>query len=93
LYFSCDSGYSDIELSKTCFDNKLTYISVPKKSHLLEITDKTDSSTKTNLEDWIKKVFLVKKQEHELAQAQLAKKERKPFCYRFRACIVLKKDK
>jgi hypothetical protein len=91
LHFSCDSGYSDVELSKTCFDNKLTYISVPKKSHLFEITDKTGSATKTNLEDWIKNVFLVKEQEHELAQAQLAKKDRKPFFYRVRALYCSQK--
>jgi hypothetical protein len=91
LNFSCDSGYSDIDLSKTCFDNNLTYISVPKKSHLFEITDKTGSSTKTNLEDWIKNVFLVKEQEHELAQAQLAKKDRKPFFYRFSAVYCSQK--
>ena len=91
LNFSCDSGYSDVELSKTCFDNKLTYISVPKKSHMFEITDKTGSSTKTNLEDWINDVFLVKEQKHELAQAQLAKKDRKPFIYRFSALYCSQK--
>lgn len=91
LHFSCDSGYSDVALSKTCFDNKLTYISVPKKSHMFEITDKTGNVTKTNLEDWIKNTFLVREQKHELAQAQLAKKDKKPFFYRFSAVYCSQK--
>lgn len=91
LHFSCDSGYSDIALSKTCFDNKLTYISVPKKSHMFEISDKTGNSTKTNLEDWVKNVFLVKEQNHEIAQALLAKKDRKPFFCRFSAVYCSQK--
>ena len=32
--FSCDSGYSDATLSKTCQDNGLIYISVAKKNHI-----------------------------------------------------------
>jgi hypothetical protein len=91
LRFSCDSGYSDVALSNTCFDNQLTYISVPKKSHIFEITDKTGNSTKTNLEDWIESVFLLEEQKHELGQAQLPKKDRKPFFYRFSALYCSQK--
>lgn len=91
LRFSCDSGYSDVGLSNACFDNNLTYISVPKKSHMFEITDKTGHSTKTNLANWIEKVFIVEEQKHELAQAQLPKKNKKPFFYRFRAFYCTQK--
>ena len=85
LHFSCDSGYSDLVLSQTCESNKLTYISVPKKSHLFEITDRKGRVSKSNLEDWVKDVFLQKEQKHELAQAKLDKKDRKAFIYRFKA--------
>lgn len=85
LHFSCDSGYSDLVLSQTCESNKLTYISVPKKSHLFEMTDRKGRVSKSNLEDWVKDVFLQKEQKHELAQAKLDKKDRKVFIYRFKA--------
>ncbi|TAF31268.1 MAG: hypothetical protein EAZ67_13120 [Cytophagales bacterium] len=40
LHLSCDSGYSDKNLAKTCQENDLTYISVAKKSHNFEIDGK-----------------------------------------------------
>jgi hypothetical protein len=91
LHFSCDSGYSDVDLSNICYKNKLTYISVPKKSHLFDITDKTDVLRRTNLEDWVKNVYLIEEQKYELAQEKKAKKDKKPFVYRFRAVYCSQK--
>lgn len=85
LHFSCDSGYSDLVLSEICESNKLSYISVPKKSHLFEMTDRKGHVSKSNLEHWITHIFLAKEQKHELAQAKLDKKDRKAFTYRFKA--------
>lgn len=85
LHFSCDSGYSDVALSNTCATNELIYISVPKKSHLFDIQNKNGSVTHTNLEDWIKNVFLIAEKKHEAQQTHLPKKEKTAFIYRFRA--------
>lgn len=85
LHFSCDNGYSDVALSNTCAANELIYISVPKKSHLFDIQNKNGSVTHTNLEDWIKNVFLTAEKKHEVLQTHLPKKEKTAFIYRFRA--------
>ena len=85
LHFSCDNGYSDVKLSNTCAANELIYISVPKKSHLFDISNKNGSVTQTNLENWIKNVFLKAEKKHEIQQADLPKKEKTAFIYRFKA--------
>lgn len=41
FHFSCDNGYSDAGLCKTCEDNNLIYISVPKKSHIFTINSES----------------------------------------------------
>ena len=79
LHFSCDNGYSDVALSDTCSVNELMYISVPKKSHLFDIHNKNGSVTHTNLEDWIKNVFLIAEKKHEIEQTDLPKKEKNTF--------------
>lgn len=40
LKFSCDSGYSDLDLAKCCEENGLVYMSVPKQNHNFEINGK-----------------------------------------------------
>lgn len=37
IHLSCDSGYSDRNLSDTCQSNNLIYISVPKRTHIFII--------------------------------------------------------
>jgi hypothetical protein len=85
LHFSCDSGYSDVKLSNTCTANELIYISVPKKSHLFDISNKNGNVTQTNLDNWIKNVFLKAEKKHETQEADLPKKEKTAFIYRFKA--------
>lgn len=85
LHFSCDNGYSDVNLSNTCAANGLIYISVPKKSHLFDIPNKNGSATRTNLEDWIKNVFHTEEKKHGTQQAGLPKNEKTAFIYRFKA--------
>lgn len=80
LHFSCDSGYNDDSLCKTCETNDLVYISVPKKTHIFMIEDK-----KTNLTDWIKNSFEVKEKEHEALQKELPKEQKTAFTYRIKA--------
>jgi hypothetical protein len=73
LHLSCDNGYSDKNLAKTCEKNDLIYISVPKKSHYFEINDK-----KIKLSDWIEKVYLE-------AEKDLPEAEKTAFTLRERA--------
>lgn len=80
IYFSCDSGYSDLSLSNTCSDNGLIYISVPKKNHIFIIDE-----AKTNLTDWIENVFIPAEIQHKEAEKDLKTDEKTPFTFRFRA--------
>lgn len=91
LHFSCDNGYSSIALSETCKANELRYISVPKKSHLFDISQSNGSVMHTNLEDWINNIFLMEEKKHEIQQAHLSKKEKTPFICRFRATYCAQK--
>jgi hypothetical protein len=61
LYFSCDNGYNDVNLSEKCHKNGLIYISVPKKSHYFEIEGK-----KQNLTKFIEEKYLPQEKKHEL---------------------------
>lgn len=81
LHFSCDSGYSDVSLSEECNkkENNLIYISVPKKSHIIIINNK-----KTNLENYIKTVFLKKEKQHQEKEKHLKKEEKTPFNLRIK---------
>jgi hypothetical protein len=80
IYFSCDSGYSDVSLSNICLDAGLIYISVPKMSHKIDY-----NGTETNLKDWVENIFIVLENEHKIAPKGLKNGDKIPFCYRFRA--------
>ena len=80
IYFSCDSGYSDVGLSDLCLEAGLIYISVPKMSHKINY-----NHSEINLTDWIEKVFIPLENKHKIAEKDLKKEEKTPFCYRFRA--------
>lgn len=80
LHFSCDHGYSDAGLAKTCEQNGLCYISVPKKSHYFEFED-----MKIKLSDWIEKVFIPQEKEHIQQQEMLSEKDKKAFTVRIKA--------
>ena len=55
IHLSCDSGYSDLDLSKICNKNGIRYISVPKKSHFFKIGEQ-----KHKLKNWIEERFIPK---------------------------------
>ena len=80
IHLSCDNGYREICLSQSCEDNHLSYISVPKKSHLIEF-----SGQKTKLSNWLSDHYLKLEQAHQETQKELPVQERTPFTYRFRA--------
>jgi hypothetical protein len=78
FYFSCDSGYSHSVLSEVCKNNDLKYISVPKKNHQFEI-----NGEQTNLNDFIKNVFLVEEKKHLDQESDCKVNEKKePFTMR-----------
>jgi hypothetical protein len=83
LHFSCDSAYSDIGLNHSCETNYLTYISVPKKSHLIEL-----SGEKIKLSDWISAHYLELEQQYQEQQKELSEDKKTPFTYRFRALYL-----
>lgn len=80
LHFSCDNGYSDLELEQTCKANGLIYISVPKKSHIILIDNE-----KHKISNYIEEHYLVAEQEHLEKQKHLSKDEKTPFTMRVRA--------
>lgn len=80
IHFSCDSGYSDIELSNCCADAGLVYISVPKMNHII-----TYNNDKIKLSDWIETVFIPLENDHKKSEKDLKKAEKTPFYYRFTA--------
>lgn len=86
LKFSADNGYSDMALAKTCTENDLTYISVPKKSHTFLI-----NGQKVKLSEWIETEFLQLEKEHNLKQKDLPKEKQKPFIHRFKGFYRSKK--
>lgn len=88
LHFSCDNGYSDMDLAACCELQDLIYISVPKKNHYFEI-----EGVKTKLSTWIEEVYLKAEQVHNQAQEKLAEKERKAYVHRFKGFYISKKTK
>jgi hypothetical protein len=80
IHLSCDSGYSDKGLCENCQENHLNYISVPKKSHIIEFCGQ-----KIKLSTWLSDHFLKLEQEHQETQQKLSETQRRPFTYRFRA--------
>lgn len=80
LHLSCDNGYSDKNLAKTCEKNDLIYISVPKKSHNFEIDGK-----KVKLSDWIDQVYLEDEKAHQAKEKDLPEAQKTAFTLRKRA--------
>lgn len=85
LHLSCDSGYNDVNLGQACKDNHLIYISVPKKSHCVEIDGK-----KMKLSELIEKDFITLEKEHQQKEQNLPDAEKKAFTWRFRAKYLSK---
>jgi hypothetical protein len=84
IHFSCDSGYNNDSLEKTCHQGSLIYISVPQKAHFFEINQQ-----KIKLSAWIETVYLVAEKAYQVSQEKLLKNKEivsiEPFTYRFRA--------
>jgi hypothetical protein len=80
LNLSCDSGYSDVELSNICQKNGLRYISVPKKSHKFEIDGNVQK-----LSEWIEEKFLKKETKHKEKCKKNNSETVTPFYWRVRA--------
>ena len=80
LHLSCDRGYSNAKLAKTCKNNGLCYISVPKKSHNFEI-----NGQKTNLKNQIKEIFIPAEEAHNKEEKNLPEEQKTPFQWRIRA--------
>lgn len=78
INFSCDSGYNDVTLSKVVDNCSLNYISVPKKSHIIEIYNRNGTKITIKLSVWIEKKFIQAEKRHK-------KKSSEPFTFRFRA--------
>ena len=76
---SCDNGYSDKRLEQACNKNELVYISVPKKSHIIET-----ETGEMNLSTFIETEFLVAEQAHQLAENELKGAEKTAFLIRKR---------
>jgi hypothetical protein len=85
LHLSCDSGYNDMALAQICEDNHLIYISVPKKSHCIEIDGK-----KIKLSALVEKEFIPLEQQHHQQQQDLPDAEKTAFTWRFRAKYLCK---
>ena len=84
LHFSCDSGYSDVSLSNACENSNLIYISVPKKSHIIQIQGKGQTKQNIKLSDWVSQIFLKKEQKHNKSQENLPQSERTPYTCRIK---------
>jgi hypothetical protein len=84
IYFSCDSGYNNDSLEKTCKESYLIYISVPQKGHFFEINQQ-----KIKLAVWIETVYIVAEKAYQVVQEKLLLNKEiatiEPFTYRFRA--------
>jgi hypothetical protein len=80
IHFSCDSGYSSVELSEAAKNSGLIYISVPKKNHLFIINDQ-----KIKLNEWIETTFITQEKEHQESQKDLKIEQKRPFFLRFKA--------
>lgn len=87
IHLSCDSGYSNPDLAKTCAENGICYISVPKKSHNFEIDNQ-----KIKLSNWIEQIFIPAEKEHLKKQEFLPDEQKTPFQYRVRARYCSKKQ-
>jgi hypothetical protein len=80
LHLSCDNGYSDPNLAKTCAKNDLNYISVPKKNHYFEI-----DGQKVKLADWIAQTYLEAEKAHQVQEKDLPDAQKTAFVLRVRA--------
>lgn len=87
LHLSCDSGYSDKALAEVCEKNDLVYISVPKKSHHVEIDGK-----KIKLCDWLDQVYLEAEKAHQAQEKDLPEEQKTGFVLRQRANYCAQKQ-
>ncbi|MDE5120055.1 MAG: transposase [Trichodesmium sp. St19_bin1] len=87
LHLSCDSGYSDSGLAESCAQNGLCYISVPKKSHDVEIEGK-----KVKLSEWIENTFIPAEKAHLVQQKLLPDDQKTAFTMRVSAYYCSKKQ-
>ena len=85
FHLSCDSGYNDINLAQICEDNHLIYISVPKKSHCIELDGK-----KYKLSELAEKEFIILEKQHQQKEQNLPDTEKTVFYWRFRAKYLSK---
>lgn len=85
FHLSCDSGYNDINLAQICEDNHLIYISVPKKSHCIELDGK-----KHKLSELAEKEFIILEKKHQQKEKNLPDTEKTVFSWRFRAKYLSK---
>ena len=83
FHFSCDNGYSNNSLCKTCEENGLVYISVPKKSHCIEAL-----GHKIKISEYIQEEFIKFEKEHQDLEKELSQEEKTPFVHRFKASYV-----
>ncbi len=83
MHFSCDNGYSNNSLSERCKENSLIYISVPKKSHYIEVL-----GHKRKISEYIQEEFLTLEKKHQDSEKELIKEEKTPFVHRFKASYI-----
>jgi hypothetical protein len=83
FHLSCDSGYNDKLLNEVCQQNGLIYISVPIKSHFIEV-----SGQKWKISEWIKEEFTNIEKAHHESEKDLPNDKKTPFVHRFRAQYV-----
>jgi hypothetical protein len=80
IHLSCDSGYSNVELSNDAFAYGLIYISVPKKNHYFTI-----NNIRIRLDNWINEKFVITESIHNENEKGLKNEDKTPFTMRFRA--------
>jgi hypothetical protein len=83
FHMSCDSGYSDKVLCQVCQQNGLIYISVPVKSHCIEVLGQ-----KKKISQWIQEDFIELEKQHHESEKDLPNDKKTPFTHRFRAQYV-----
>jgi hypothetical protein len=81
FHLSCDSGYSDINLSNACTALNIVYISVPKMGQCIQIGE----AKKQQIKDYIRVQYTKLETAHKLKEAALSKDKKTPFALRIRA--------
>lgn len=80
FHLSCDSGYSNKSLCQMCQQNGLIYISVPIKSHCIEVLGQ-----KQKISKWIQEDFIELEKQHFESEKDVPNDKKTPFTHRFRA--------